>query len=227
MSRDNWYRNEVWSPEVEKAFLTKLAKARSQRDQYLKVQISYLSKSYPKDALRLCELYHTTRRDKSWDLQVIDAAAKAHENLGNISEALACYREIVQCSDESSFYPDNVLFDMPFLIARKGPTTEFSFALQLLTRAQLHLGNQDISFAKQHFLFHATHALIRNRSGQKQEAIEHAVTALKVAGVKNSGLRYHRTIGLVGPEYRSTILALKSITTGYPTWVLGLLSKFT
>lgn len=225
MSRDDWYRNEVWNSEIKKGFLSKLSKARSQRDQCLKVQIHHLTKSYPLEALLLCDLYRDTRSDPTWDLGVEEAAAKAYEALGEVDKAVSAYRGILKHNDSKPFFPTSARLDDPYLIARKGPISDFPFAFQTLARAQIKLSEQGLQFAVEQFVFHASHALIRHRINQKQEAKEYAVTALKAACVTETGLRYHRKVGLVGSEHQPTLIALKSITSGYPRWLLRLMTK--
>ena len=225
MGREDWYRNEEWNSEIENRFLERIDRSRGQRDQQLKIQIQTLAERSPSDALRLVETYNDTRTDDVWDLEVIAASAKAFEKLGKSKKALDAYRNILQHDESQPFFPTYVLLDAPFLIARKGEISEFPFAFDLLLRAENSLSKQGLNFAVQRFLYHACHALIRRRSGQKEQAKEHAVAALREAGVRDSGLRYHRKVGLVGDEHQTTVLALKSITSGYPEWLLGLMAK--
>lgn len=225
MGKDDWYRNEEWNSEIEKGFLTRLARSRGQRDQQLKIQIQMLAGRFPSDALGLVELYKVTRTEKTWDLDVIAASARAYEVLGKTDKALVAYRSILQHDENKPFFPTWVLLDAPFLIAKKGKVSDFPYAFELLQRAKLNISKQGLNFAVQQFVFYACHALIRHRSGQKEEAKENALAALQLASVRHSGLRYHRKVGLVGKEHQATILALKSITSGYPIWLLGLMAK--
>jgi hypothetical protein len=226
MKSEDWYRNEVWSPDIERNFHSKLSNARSQRDQYLKIQILCLTERHPHAALGLGKFYFETRSDCSWDLDVKHATAKAHEQLKDFDAASEAYREILKHECDKPFFPFMALLDAPYLIARKTLKSEFSFALETLTRAELEFSKRGITHVVEQFILHASHAIIRNHSKQKPEARDHAVVALKLAGVKDSGLRYHRKVGLVGPEYQKTILTLKSITSGYPRIFLELAAKF-
>ncbi len=225
MAKNDWYRNESWDNETEKLFLEKLARARSRRDQYLKIQIGYLAKTLPKHALRLCQLYDDTRTDTSWDLDVKQFAAHAHEALGQIPEAVAKYREILEHQESEPFFPNNVLLETPLLIAGKGQPSDFNFAWNTLERAGEDLSRRGLRFATQTFILHAARALLEHRSGQIEAAKAQARIALDAAAVSHSGLRYHRKAGLVGPEHRPTILELKSITSGLPKWTLRLVAR--
>lgn len=225
MGREDWYRNEEWNSEIEKRFLQRLDRSRGQRDQQLKIQIQTLAERFPSDALRLVDTYNETRTDDVWDLEVIAASAKAFEKLGKSQKALDAYRNILKHNESQPFFPAYVLLDAPFLIARKGKISEFPFAFDLLRRAEQNISKQCLGFSVQRFLYHACHALIRQRSGQKEQAKEHAIAALGEAGVRDSGLRYHRKVGLIGEEHQMTVLALKSITSGYPEWLLRLIAR--
>lgn len=76
----------------------------------------------------------------------------------------------------------------------------------------------DVIFPVQRFMGDAARALIAHDQGNVDFAKKYARTALRVAGIQESGFRYHRKVGLVGPENRPVILRLKAITTGYPVW---------
>ena len=56
MAATDWFRNTDWNAENEKAFFEKLARSRTQRDQYLVIQALTLSKSHPQAALQLIDL---------------------------------------------------------------------------------------------------------------------------------------------------------------------------
>ncbi|MEP3637915.1 MAG: hypothetical protein ABJN14_11710 [Paracoccaceae bacterium] len=173
----------------------------------------------------MCELYRDTRKDRSWDFDVDDASAKAHEELGDVDSAVSIYRKLFLHDENQPFFPTSALLNAPFMIAKKGRKSDFPFAFEALARAKANLSKQGLKFPFQEFIFHASHALIRHRSKEKQEAVDHARRALDAAGVADTGLRYHRKVGLVGAEHQPTVMALKSITSGYPPWLLGLMAK--
>lgn len=226
MPSDDWYRNEVWNNEIKQRFLDKLSRARSQRDQYLKIQILCLSKSSPQDALELCHLYEETKKGRTWDLDVKASEARAHEALGEISDAIATYRKLFQDEINDSFFPSYALLEAPLMIALKGKQADFEFAWEVIRLAQNEVSAQGIRLPTQTFLLQAAQALLLIRSGQVADATKKARAALQAAGVSDSGLRYHRNVGLVGPEYRDTILELKSITSKKPKWLLKLVARY-
>ena len=50
MSADDWYRNSDWDAEIEAAFEARLARSRSQKAQYLRIQGSILKEARPQVA---------------------------------------------------------------------------------------------------------------------------------------------------------------------------------
>jgi len=84
VSVDDWYRNEAWNPDIEKAFFEKLSRARSQRDQYLAIQAIELAPHLPHAALKLVDHYFETRKSDSDYLQVLLAKVFAYEALKDI-----------------------------------------------------------------------------------------------------------------------------------------------
>lgn len=226
MGKDDWFRNDSWDPTIEQAFLAKLAKARSQRDQYLAIQISCLSQTHPEQALRLCTLYDDTRTDTSRDAHIKDSVARAYAALGKISIAIAVYKDIVEQHTGDAADPFNVYLDAPLLIATRGSQNDFGFAWTTIAKAQWNQSTQGISLPIWTFKHHAAQALLRARTNQPEAARDQAAIALHAAGLSHSGLRYHARLGLVGPEHRATVFALRAITTGYPVWVLKLMSRF-
>ena len=226
MGKDDWYRNTSWNPAIEATFLKKLNRSRGQRDQYLQIQIGYLSSKHPHAALRLCDIYFETKREDTWDLTVTSAVAATHARLNEHGKALGAYRTVLSHDEKQPFFPHYVLLDAPYFIAQSGLKKEFPFALEVLSRARRFLEEQDLKFANQHFMLAASYALIYHQSGNRAEALACAAKALEIAAVKDSGLRYHRGAGLVGPEFRDTIISLKSMTSRYPVWMLKLTRMF-
>jgi hypothetical protein len=97
----DWYRNLDWNDEIETDFFARLARSKSQRDQYLMLQALYLSESHPSVSLRLVDLYFDTRTDDFHDDRARRAAAAAHFALGGHVAALDAYLETLDGDDSS------------------------------------------------------------------------------------------------------------------------------
>jgi tetratricopeptide (TPR) repeat protein len=206
MSREDWYRNADWNSEIEDAFFAKLARARSQRDQYLVIQALSLTDRYPEVALRLVDTYFETRNDDFDDVRALMARARAYMTLGQLSKAVEAYKAVLDREAEFPRHKTHTYLDLPYLVACEELTDEYDFALSLLAE-----GLGDVVFPVDRFIRHASKALIASARGENIVARAEAVDALKVAQVKTSGFRYHKDVGLVGSDHAAVLAKLRKL----------------
>lgn len=209
MSEEDWYRNKEWNHRIESAFLAKLSRARSQRDQYLAIQALTIAPHQPHVALRLTDLYFDTRKSDFDDVRALLARAKAYRYLNDMSEAAKAYKAVL--SQESKFpnHKTRTYVELPYLIASRELSTEYAFALTVLAQG---LGSVAVPIDR--FMWHASRALISSAQGDDPDAQEHAREALDAAQVKKSGFRYHQNTGLVGNEHQAVIKRLVKLAAG-------------
>jgi tetratricopeptide (TPR) repeat protein len=201
MSSDDWYRNNKWNDEIEALFYEKLKRARSQRDQYIIIQASHLSESFPLISLQLIDEYFEKRKDKFDDVRAYWAQSIAFMNLGDIDKAMEAYRAILKREEEFPNHQTTAYVDYPYIVATKAIESEYQNVLSVLTKHHSRL-----MFPLDKFKWHASFALINND-------YEQAVLALDVAKVKRSGFRFHQDVGLVGKEHVNVIKVLCKIGT--------------
>jgi len=201
MSSDDWYRNNKWNDEIEALFYEKLKRARSQRDQYIIIQASHLSESFPLISLQLIDEYFEKRKDKFDDVRAYWAQSIAFMNLGDIDKAMEAYRAILKREEEFPNNQTTAYVDYPYIVATKAIESEYQNVLSVLTKHHSRL-----MFPLDKFKWHASFALINND-------YEQAVLALDVAKVKRSGFRFHQDVGLVGKEHVNVIKVLCKIGT--------------
>ena len=200
MSRDSWYRNEAWDPAIEAAFFEKLARARSQRDQYLVIQALTLSDKEPEVALRLVDTYFETKSGDFENMRALLARAQAYEKLDDLPRAIECYKDVLAREAEFPNHLSGTSLTLPYLIACREVTEEYDFAIELLRKS-----TDDLAFPIAHFHWHASLALILNDQGHREEAREHARSSVKIAKIRRSGFRYHQELGLVGEEQKNIV----------------------
>lgn len=200
MSRHDWYRNTSWEPEVEEAFFEKLARARSQRDQYLVIQCGCLSSSSPRDALRLVDYYFESRTNEFHDLRAYLARADAILALGQPRAAVDAYKDVLAEEKRRPNQLTHVATRLPLLIAEHRLTEHYEFAVELAGRELSHC-----TFAVDVFRRAAARALILDEIGATMEAADDARVAVKAAGIRRSAFRYHHDLGLVGDEYKDVL----------------------
>jgi tetratricopeptide (TPR) repeat protein len=201
MSSDDWYRNNKWNDEIEALFYEKLKRARSQRDQYIIIQASHLSESFPLISLQLIDEYFEKRKDKFDDARAYLAQSIAFMKLGDIDKAMEAYRAILKREEEFPNHQTTAYVDYPYIVATKAIESEYQNVLSVLTKHHSRL-----MFPLDKFKWHASFALINND-------YEQAVLALDVAKVKRSGFRFHQDVGLVGKEHVNVIKVLCKIGT--------------
>ncbi len=175
----DWYRNEEWDDEIERAFFAKLKRARSQRDQYLAIQAVVLADSQPEVTIRLAQHYFETRTGRFNDSRVLAAQGNAYRTLGKVDDALASYQAALARQRE---FPSSVAVSgtsVAYYIATEGIDDQYGFALSLL---------EDDSggsiWPVSVFRWNAAKALILSASGEFDAARRFSLGALEAASVR-------------------------------------------
>jgi len=201
-SRDDWYRNRVWNEEIASAFRSKLNRAR-RREQYLRIQASYLAKTFPTAALDLLNEYfglpnqfdhaagHVTR-------------AEALLALNRESEAIQSYEAALRREADFPQLKTRAFLELPYLIALRKIASHYDRALEILNERKA-----DLFFPVDHFMWHTSRALIVSAKGHLGEARKHARAAFEAAAKDQSGFRFHPTIGLVSDRHADALSRLR------------------
>jgi tetratricopeptide (TPR) repeat protein len=193
MGREDWYRNTHWDSETEAGFRAKLARSRSSRPQYLRIQAHYLAERYPEAALQLIEEYFDTGDE--FDVpNALCTRAEANLALGKKAEAVAAYKQALQWEATHSRHISTARIDFPKLVATDRLSSEYEYALDILTSRFSPL---DYQFPNTRYLWNGSCALIAQEQGQQNEAKEFAERAVSAATETESPFRYHRTVGVV------------------------------
>lgn len=196
MSSDDWYRNKCWDSAIDAAFRAKLARARTSRPQYLRIQASYLVKSFPEIALKLIEEYFDTG-DRFDVPNAFCAGADAHLTLGATAEALVAYKQALNWEEAHPNHISTARIDFPRLVAASRISSEYDYALHVLTT---RFSPMDHQFPVTRYLWNGSRALIAYEQGEATEACDFAQRAMSAAMETESPFRYHRTAGLVRDE---------------------------
>jgi tetratricopeptide (TPR) repeat protein len=202
MSRTSWFQNPVWSEAAEKHFREKLRRVRD-KSQPLRIQASFLRRTYPEVSLRLLEEYFSLP-DRCQDSVAGQHRAEVLLTLGRVPDAINAYLQAIERESDVGAVQTEARRDFSFLVATRKLREHYQ-------RALLVLGDADLLFPVQRFTHHASIAMISADSGDQQSAREHAESALKVAAATTSGLRYHSGFGLVGEDFEHTKKILAAI----------------
>lgn len=202
----DWFRQEVWHEEIEKDFFAKLARSRSQRDQYLVIQALTIATSYPMVSIRLIDLYFETKKSSFDDVRALCARADALLTAGQIESAITTMKEILAIERIKPNQKTNMFVDYPFLVATNNISSEYVDALAVLDERE-----SDLVFPVSKFKWHAAKSLIHRALRNSDDSKQEAALALEAAQVKTSGFRYHQDLGLVGEQYKDAVAALRGI----------------
>ena len=135
---NDWYRNTTWNDEVAENFFIKLGRARSQRDQYLVIQASTLSRVEPKVTLDLTKLYFETKKSDFENVRALWANVNAFKALGRIDDVSKTYRAILKREREFPKHKTTSNVDYPYWVATKELSKEYQDALDILKNCLLY-----------------------------------------------------------------------------------------
>lgn len=193
MGRGDWYRNSNWDADTEAAFRTKLARSRSQRPQYLRIQASYLANRHPSAALGLVREYFETGDE--FDVPTAFCAqAEAYRAFERIDEAVEAYKKALEWEEAHPRHISTARIDLPKLVAERRVSGEYRYALNVLST---RFRPTDHQFPSSRYFWNGSYALIAYELGQAAEAREFAERALGAATETESPFRYHRAVGVV------------------------------
>jgi hypothetical protein len=203
-SRSEWFRNKLWSDEIERSFFSRLDRARTQRDQYLVIQAIELVESQPEITVRLVDIYFATRTVAFHDSRAFNAKAAALCAMGALEASVECYRSCLEAEASRSGVKTSAGVEYPYLVAIRRLREHYAHALQI---AEL----DEVAFPIARFKIHGARALILNDLAKVAEAAASAKKALATAGETQSEFRYHRQLGVVGDKYADVISQLRQI----------------
>ena len=189
MNKNDWYRNTEWNEQVEMAFTAKLKRARN-KSQYLRIQASMISQSYPKQALKLLDEYFTLGEDFDFAQAYVDRAS-AYLSLNQVNNALQSYEDALKREAEFPKLLTNAYLHYPFVIAKREIRHLFQDALTVLDKHS----NRPI-FPIDRYKWNASKALIYSVLGETETARNFAIHALKAGNEDESGFKYHQKSGL-------------------------------
>ena len=206
MKNQEWFRRTTWSPDAERDFYERLNRARpSNKAQYLRIQALHLAEAGQADAaLNLLNRLFTQFPELVQLAAAHSQAAQCHEHLGNTDEAVREYRLALEVQKGFPNVDPGTRLEFPWFIVMKQLEPLYDEALSILESAH-------IVFPVQAFKAAAIRAFVARARQSQAQASQYAVEALRAAGVEESQFRYHRTLGLVGPEYEHVIEQLAEL----------------
>jgi hypothetical protein len=206
MSAEDWYRSKTWNHRIEEEFFSRLARARSQRDQYIVIQALTIATSAPESALKLVDLYFGSKKNDFHDVRALSAKANAYRALSQRDKTLLAMKEVLSVERKKPSHKTTMYVEYPYFVAIQKIETEYKSALETLKE---RVG--DLMFPLDIFKWHASKSLMCFELQEKEISRKHAGLALDAAQIKKSGFRFHQKLGLVGKEHKDTIEKLRKI----------------
>ena len=204
MSRCDWYRNEDWNEEIEAQFVAKLKRSR-RKEQYLRIQAYYLAEKKPDVSLRLLDQYFDLG-DHFGLTQAYCTQALAFQTQDKLEEAAQAYILAIKRESEYPNVLTNAFLDYSILVAMNGMKEHFAKANNVLDENTLR-----VIFPVQHFLRYAAKAILESLQGNNEASFANAKAALEKVQIKDSGLPYHKNLGLVSEKHKKIIKKLEAI----------------
>lgn len=189
----DWYRNTEWNHEIAATFHAKLARARSQKPQYLCIQAGCLAKRHPDAALGLIDQYLDT--DDTFHLATArDVQGQAYLALDQLDPAVSAFKQALLREEEFPNVTSNTRLDFPRLVALRRIREEYDYALDILNS---RFKPQELAMPVNRYIDQGVRALIAHDLGDRDRAREFACAALDAASDRTSVFAKHPGIGLV------------------------------
>jgi hypothetical protein len=208
MAQDDWFRNHKWSPAISEAFFARLARSKgsAKRAQYLRIQAVELAstgkESLVRAALQLLERHLGEFSDPYEQTQAHAQAAECNALLNQPEKAFDHFRASLRANKQAPNVDCGVAVEFPWLIACHRRKDLYDEALELLP--------EDTGpFPVSRFKASAVRAVIADELGHAPEAVRNAYAALEAASQTESGLRYHKDLGLVGANHKEMVKWLR------------------
>lgn len=209
MGSEDWYRNANWDAEAEADFNKKLARSRSQKAQYLRIQGSILKATYPDAAICLLQRC-IDQGDETYIAHAHFDIAHARYVQGDVDAALVSLEAAIEQQVRQPMFRTSAAHDYAFLVALHGRSERYDRALDLL-------GNEgDGFFASMTFEAESAKALIFFSRQQKAQAQQAARKALAAATVETGWIPGHPDVGVVPKVEAQLFGRLRSIAEVTP-----------
>lgn len=205
MTGTDWFRNAQWSPEIEQQFEARLARSRSHRSEYLRIQALTLAETlrpeYARPAIGLARRQIELAPSGIGTAQMHAAIAKAFITLGHTESAVDAFRSAVKDEIARPNVRGYHYIDFAWFVATNGISPHYDEAL---TAMQQIMQPQDLAFPVNQFRYFGALALISADTGDSQNARRMAQNALSAASQERGPFWRFPGLGLVGRQRDAT-----------------------
>jgi tetratricopeptide (TPR) repeat protein len=194
----DWYRRKTWTKADEEEFFKKLGRARKDgRGQYLVIQAIELVETEKQELLKVAEsllnIMLTEFPDDNFNKgKALHTLGDICESFGDLNHALDYYK---QALDFEEIYPNvktNASLDYAELIVKAAKVNEYDSVERILVERI-----PDLLFPVAKYQAYSVLSIICDYKGRVNDAKAYAALAEQNAGTQTSGLRYHKSSGVV------------------------------
>ena len=198
MTTQEWFRRQTWSAEDEAEFEKKLARAGSQRSQYLHIQALTLAETedpaLADPAIALANRQLQEDPDGIFRGQVLCTIARASAIKGDVTGAVDTYRQAVKAEGEPGVRCCAYLQMAWFVVSRELA----EFYQEVLSTMEGSMRDGDLMFPAAQYKYFGALALISKAFGDAENASRMARNALEAAMNRRSPFDRQPGVGLVG-----------------------------
>lgn len=214
MGREDWYRNETWTPEVQAAFRARFERRRGSfhKAQYLRIQAYYLAKTgLHQVAVDLLDELFQKYPDDSQIASARSQRAECLLALGRIAEVADEYRLSLQAERDNPTFKTGAWLNFACLVTFHGMSNLYNEASAVLDE---FTASRSLIFPAEKFQYAVARAILAEAKGDQDVAAAFAKSALENAAAEHSGFRYHPQLGLVNDLDKRLEQRLAAIANG-------------
>jgi tetratricopeptide (TPR) repeat protein len=196
----DWYRKKTWTKADEEEYFTKLARAReNNRAQYLRVQAAILVATGDPKLLdgaeslieKLFSDYPENKFERSVSLTILGDICKLRKQP---DKALEYYKAAMEFEEIYPNVQTSAYLDFSELVVKLKKQEYYEFAEDLLVK---RVDSSGFVFPNAGYKAFSLLAIFSHYKGNKEMAKQFAALAEKNASAETSGLRYHKSLGVV------------------------------
>lgn len=200
MAKDEWFRRTRWTDADQAEFFARLERSRSlyHKSQYIRIQAAHLQQvGLIQESLQLLQRLQAEWPHPSQLAAACAQEAQCHLLMGSIDLAIDAYRRSLELERQHGG-GSNARIEFAWLIATRELAECYDEALRALSEASL-----PPLFPIDQYRAAGARALILGATGDPESAKRFARVAIEAASQDDSGLRYHKRLGLVhNPDQR-------------------------
>ena len=196
-----WFRQTDWTPSASAEFERRLARARGQRSEYLRIQALALAatemQEFAEAAIGLARRFLALKQAGSGVAQAHATIARAHATLGEIEAAVAAYGLAVDAEYAQPNIRGYHYLDFAWFVATQAVDTQYDEVLRVIQRNKR---DQDLMFPANQYRYFGALALISAAQGDEENARRMAEGALSAAAHERGPFENHPGLGLVARD---------------------------